>query len=867
MGNSSNSAAAEQSICAESQAASADDSAAVQSPFASSALDYHERGLPVIPAMQAGKIPGEFARGDWRPMDRWQRYADRVPTENELEIWSSWPGANICLPLGGVSGLVAVDIDMDGMVLQALEFALSGLLVCRKRGAKGYTAFLSAKETPWLGKNDLQSKWNITRRDPAGALVLDPQGRPKMDRAVDIIGYGKQTVLPPSIHPSGATYEWLPGIRLDRDDIGFDLPRAPDDLCERISRALAPFQTEDDRRADRDRRVMQGVTPADSWFRDLNNFALANLPAWVPYVLPESLRRYLVDAHDGYRMFPFWRGVTDAPKVGISTSGIRDFAADHGYTPIDLVMVCRSVCAAEAIDWLQGLLRMPSPSGGVSITSDAVAFLNALDASMTRQQRPAPALGVRPATMPVVQMPSAAAPRPFDPATGEVLEADPSVSVVEAPRTALPKMMPAPDFATRPPGILGDIAQWITESAHRPQPLLSPLGAIAFCAAVLGNTWQGPTGLSSNLYLTIVGPSGGGKDHVLRAPQALLQACGLSELCGGIDIASGAGLISRLVDRPNTFYALDEWGHYLSAMADPRFGGHHREVAKYLLQLSGRLHPVFGGKDYAMRTEASKRTAAYPCVNLLGATTPSTYFDALTLGQVRDGFLGRMLVVECRTVPPKNRRPSLDGVPAAFVDWAKTVRMPLGHGSDGGAPILGGSLPSAPRRVGFADSHAERVLEEFDDFADRERAHLEASGDGFDNLVVRWHELALKLALVAAAAINPIEPRITVEAAEWAVQYVRYHGELSVHSVRARVTGSDFERKARDCLAALIAAGPAGHTLTSMVRSSRAFRKLTPKERTDVLRHLEESREAVRDLSATNRAMCWYAAEFASTAG
>ncbi|MFC4819210.1 hypothetical protein [Dokdonella ginsengisoli] len=435
------------------------------------------------------------------------------------------------------------------------------------------------------------------------------------------------------------------------------------------------------------------------------------------------------------------------------------------------------------------------------------------------------------------------------------------VASAEPVERKIPSLDRLPDFTTAPPGILGDIARWVTETSHRPQPLLSPLAALSFCAAALGNLWRGPTGLSSNLYLTIVGPSGGGKDHVLRAPRLLLQACELDGLCGGSDIASGAGLIARIVDSPNTVYALDEWGHYLAAMADPRFGGHHREVAKYLLQLSGRLHPVFGGKDYAQRTDASKKTARFPCVNLLGATTPSTYYDALTLGQVRDGFLGRMIVVEAAGVPAKIKRPMSDAVPSKFVEWAAAIRS-AAHASPRNLS-LAGCIPSAPRVVNFTDARAEAILDEFDDYADSERVRLAADGDGFDNLVVRWHEQALKLALVAAAALDPIEPKITQAAAQWSCDFVKFHGARSVCTVRERVTGSEFERKVRDCMMALRAAGRGGYTLTTMCRRSQAFRRLNPKERIEILNHLQDIGEARQQPSATERTMTWYAAEFA----
>jgi hypothetical protein len=396
-----------------------------------------------------------------------------------------------------------------------------------------------------------------------------------------------------------------------------------------------------------------------------------------------------------------------------------------------------------------------------------------------------------------------------------------------------------PDCALRLPGILGDITEWVTDSAFSPQPLLSPLAALAFCATVLGNDWCGPTRLAANLYQAGIATTGGGKDHILRTPQVLLQACGLGARVGGSSIASGAGVISRLIDQPNTAWLLDEWGHYLRAMADPRTGGHLREVATYLLQLSGPLHPVFGGKDYADRKARATQSVAYPCVNLLGVTTPDVYFETLTTDQIRDGFLGRMIVAETTVKPKKNRNAKpLEPLQGA-IDWAGHVGR---HAATSPNRIV---VPSAPRVVEYNCDATRRFMDEFDDFADREYSRLEHEGQGLQHLVVRWREQALKLALVAAAAIDPIEPRITLAAAEWAAGFVRFHGQRAIRTIGDRVTASEFERTLREFLIAIRRAGANGLTLSEMSHSARVFRRPS-RERGEYLSRLEEDGTIIR---------------------
>lgn len=812
------------------------------SPYESVAHLYIERDLPVIPAMPAGKVPGVMVGGSWRPMSGWQQFADRMPTEQEVDAWSQFAGANICMPLGGVSNLVAVDIDMDGPVLQALEFALQGFLTCRKKGAKGFTAFMQCGTTPWRGKNNLQSKWNITRIGADGKPEIDPQGRVKQDRAVDIIGYGKQTVLPPSMHPNGMRYEWLTELRLGTSVDDYDLPVCPPDLCERITRALAPFQTQDDRLSDRDQRVMQGVTPGDSWFRDLNNYALANLHAWAPYVMDEAhAARYLERHGDGYRMYPYWRGVIDSAKVSLTSQGIRDFAEDKGYTPIDLVCAIRTLPAAQAIDWLQSRVKMPSPIS-MSITP---AFAAAMDLGLSKSAANGP-------TMHAVQVDDS--PIAFDPATGEVQTRG---TVIEVPRVSLPKCMPPPDFTVRLPGMLGNISSWISSTAYRPIPTLSSLAAISFAGTMMARMYVGPTGLSTNCYLLGIAPSGSGKDHCLKAVARLLIACEKGDFVGGESIASGAGLLARLSEQPNTVYALDEFGKYLQSMMDPNGGGHMREITKYMLSLSGTLSPSFKGKDYA-DPKARKLEISYPSLNIFGVTTGASYYPTLTRELVADGFLGRFVPLEIPddVLPPKNRDLSLDSPSGAILEWCGLISNPT---LPQGSTLI--RAPICPVKVPFANAAAKTVMLDFEDMADRIWQQLYDDGDGLHPLTRRWNEHALKLALIAGGAIDPVEPKITVAAAEWACQFVHHAMDRLIDATRTHISDSSFDRIVKDCAQALVRAGKRGLTERQMNRNSRPFARLQPSQVRDVLARLQNAGLAV--CVPTTKTLVYYAETFA----
>lgn len=134
---------------------------------------YRELGLALIPLKRGQKYP---------TMQEWSQYSDRLPTEQESELWDRlWADGHrsVGLVLGKASGLMALDLDHpDDPELNAMA-PLSPVI---KRGFKGETRFF--RPCPDLRTESLNG--------------------------LDILWQGRQTVLPPSIHPdSGKPYMWL----------------------------------------------------------------------------------------------------------------------------------------------------------------------------------------------------------------------------------------------------------------------------------------------------------------------------------------------------------------------------------------------------------------------------------------------------------------------------------------------------------------------------------------------------------------------------------------------------------------------------------------------------------------------------------
>lgn len=343
------------------------------SVFTEFAWRYIERDISVVPIAPNSKKPGQWSQDHgWRGMSDWSRFADRLPTQIELDYWDHWPEAGIGVVLGKTSRIVALDKDYD--LPAGGDDALNAIIPyspVAKKGQKGWTKFYRYNGEP------------SRSFDAAGHRVLD------------VLSDGRQTVVPPTAHPSGCNYVWLTEETLDNILSVDELPLLPDDFMEQVERVLAPYQTEQDRqylktaRAPKDAEDAIGSrTPAGQYYAELNAKALENLDLWVTKLVPHSRRH-----GDGYRTIATWRACEN-PNVGIHPEGIKDWGGNYGLTPIDLVMHANSMPfqqAAEALgnclprladeDWLKNfkvngvVIGADLKSAGVATISDIRAIL------------------------------------------------------------------------------------------------------------------------------------------------------------------------------------------------------------------------------------------------------------------------------------------------------------------------------------------------------------------------------------------------------------------------------------------------------------------------------------------------------------
>src|SRR5262249_30912742 len=296
-------------------------------PYEQCAEALVERGYATIPIMRDNKAPGFYCAGMRVPLTRWQeRYLHgQQPNYMDHNLWGN--GDSGIGVVGGKAshGMVAIDIDTDDIAIKTAIIKALPPTPVRKIGAKGQTAF-------YYGPDIAASRsWNINGK-----------------RVCDLIADGRQTVLPPTIHPdTGAPYRWV-GDSLDIYDPD-ELPLLDADTIGNIDAVLISLGWKPDPPS----RIKPGNggfildEDADTPHRALNNFALEHLERWVPKLGLCKCR----PARGGFEAVAHWRESSTgrplearARNLGIVPKGIKDFGDGRGggngftYTPLDLVM-------------------------------------------------------------------------------------------------------------------------------------------------------------------------------------------------------------------------------------------------------------------------------------------------------------------------------------------------------------------------------------------------------------------------------------------------------------------------------------------------------------------------------------------------
>lgn len=383
-----------------------------------------------------------------------------------------------------------------------------------------------------------------------------------------------------------------------------------------------------------------------------------------------------------------------------------------------------------------------------------------------------------------------------------------------------PAPTPAPPLATAP-GYLGELVDWMTSTAVSPQPLLSLGAALCAVGVLAGQRYRlmAPDTRSA-VYVIALAESGGGKDHPRKCVRQLFGAAGLTNLLGGETLASGSALMASLGQHPARLFQVDEFGHFVAAVLDPKSHAHHRrEIMTQLTTLWSSADTLVVGTEYANQKDRPRKDIQEPCACVYGSTVPLTFWNAMQSGTVSDGSLARFLVMQSpENFPDERERPEDMGV--RLFDLAATAkRLNERRGT--------GSIVTIPLSSGAVALDSEIRAEQLE----MKRAH---EGTQYSAIVARYREHVRRVALIGAVAAE--ESTLSQDVMLWARDLTRRCIDDLMEQGERYIADSEVEATKKRVLEAVRKHGPiTGHEL------ARKTQFLRGRDRQEVLADLIEA--------------------------
>jgi hypothetical protein len=404
---------------------------------------------------------------------------------------------------------------------------------------------------------------------------------------------------------------------------------------------------------------------------------------------------------------------------------------------------------------------------------------------------------------------------------------------------------------TETDGLLGDLTSWILETSYRPNRPLAVAAAVGVLSAVCGRRLFTPTGLSLAAYISCLAKTGVGKQAVLDAVPRILHAAGLGGLHRTAKAFSVSAFENIITESPVCIATADEFAAtVLTRILNKRASSHEAQMKSFLLdvynrgidsppyQLIGRARSIAIPKDNEILT-----AIALPSFTMFGVSTPDEFYEALTGGNVKDGFMNRFLIADA---DPKGKSNDLEGeipVPQGVIDDLREVAT---FGDGDLAPSPGHNQPMVMmhtrRRVGWTDD----AREEFYAFRDE----IEALADTTlvaPELLARIPEQTLKLATIRAVSwLGPEHATLDHWDLSWGAAWAIESAKSMIESASTMMAANPYEKNLNRIRAYLGNKGkPAGKKGGFVSRSEllREFRDIPARDLDDLTRRMVDSGE------------------------
>lgn len=325
---------------------------------------------------------------------------------------------------------------------------------------------------------------------------------------------------------------------------------------------------------------------------------------------------------------------------------------------------------------------------------------------------------------------------------------------------------PSRSVYSPPPGLVGEIAQFIYAQAPRQVAEIALAGAIGLVSGIIGRSYN-ISGTGLNQYILLLAPTGSGKEAIARGIDKLMTEVqrgvpAATDFVGPAEVSSAPALIKHLGRSSPSFVSIvGEFGLYFKQMCNENAPPHLVSLLRSYLELFNK-----SGEGNVLRptiySDKEKNTTALlaPAFTMLGESTAETFYNVLNEGMIASGLLPRFSMIEYTGPrPPLNEahmlaRPSFQLIQQLGELCAFSLQ-----------------LNSQNKAIHVqVDEDAQALLKQLNQ-------HADDNINGADREVRRhlWnraHVKAMKLAALIAVGCDPYHPTINSEHATWAINFV-----------------------------------------------------------------------------------------------
>lgn len=338
------------------------------------------------------------------------------------------------------------------------------------------------------------------------------------------------------------------------------------------------------------------------------------------------------------------------------------------------------------------------------------------------------------------------------------------VEQIRKPTIAIPK---SENNLSLPPGLLGELAQFIYQAAPRPVPEIALAGAIGLMAGIVGRAYN-VSGTGLNQYILVLAKTGRGKESAATGIDKLMNAIKMQvptskRFRGPGIINSGQALVKYLSNVSNCFVSvLGEFGITIERISNHNANPSDKMLYQMLLDLYNKsgYGQTYQPSIYSKKEDNIDITDS-PALTILGESTHKLFYDALNEEMISAGLLPRFLIIE------------YNGIRVDLNENHTTVQ-PSMILVDRFASLVASceQIMHSKKVINVAiNKEAAEVLRGFD-----RTSTFKINSEPNDVIAELWnraHMKAMRLAALVAVGINMWQPVITEQYADWAISLVQ----------------------------------------------------------------------------------------------